>query len=253
MTASADGNDPAAPNRRGFHTTRWSLVQRAGRPEPGGEARVALEELCEAYWYPLYAYVRRSGRDVEEARDLTQSFFVRLLEKREFSGADPERGRFRTYLLQGLRFFLSHERERELALKRGGGRVPVSLELDFDGADTRYRAEVSHEDTPERAFQRAWAEELLARVQSELAEEYAARGQAERFEALQPLLAAAGDGPTHAELATRLGLSEGGSKVALHRLRQRFGDRLRDAVAETVTDASDVDEELRSLLAVLGN
>lgn len=226
--------------------TRWSVV-RAAAATPSPRAQAALGELCEAYWYPLYAFVRRCGHGPDEALDLTQSFFVRLLEKREFGAADPDRGRFRTFLLRGVRYFLANEREREGALRRGGG--VTKLSLDASSADARYALEPADETTPERLFDRAWARSLVDGVLEELAEEYRERGKAELFELLRPTLTDAG--PPRAELAARLDATENAVKVAVHRLRARFRERLRGAIADTVDGRADVEDEIRYLLEAL--
>ena len=231
-----------------FLTTRWSVVRNAGRASASSSA--ALSELCEAYWYPLYAFVRRSGHGADEARDLTQGFFARLLEKREFEGADPERGRFRTFLLNGMKFHLANEREKARALKRGGGRAPLSI--DHGQADSRYGLEATDELTPERLFERAWALALVDRVLDALGEEYAARGKGALFDALRSTLTG-GAGESRAELAERLDTTENALKVAIHRLRARFGERLRGEIADTVADEADIEDELRHLFDVLGS
>lgn len=238
------------PGRRveRFLTTRWSVVQAAGE-EDSPASREALARLCEAYWYPLYAFVRRSGHDAAAARDLTQGFFARLLEKRDLAAADPGRGRFRSFLLANLKFFLANERERQGALKRGGGRAPFSM--DFEGADSRFGLEPAHGETPERAFERTWALALLERVLELVGREYARRGQGELFEALRPELTGA-EPESRRALAERLSMTEGALKVALHRLRRRYGDALREAIAETVADPSEVDREIGALFEVLG-
>lgn len=237
---------------RRFLTTRWSVVLQAGRAGPaegaGAEdARAALEHLAQSYWSPLHAYVRRRGYGEEEARDLTQDFFARLLERRDVATVSPERGRFRSFLLTALQRFLINAEERGRAEKRGGGRAPLSL----DGADGEAFAP-SHAETPERAFERAWAGAVLERTLERLAADYAERRQAPLFEALREHLVAGGEGTPHAELGRRLGLSEGAVKVALHRLRARYRAELRREIADTVADPADVDDELRRLFDALG-
>jgi RNA polymerase sigma factor (sigma-70 family) len=228
-----------------FATTQWSLVL-AARDGTEGEARQALESLCEAYWYPLYAYVRHRGHDAEESRDLTQAFFAHLL-GRDFLGAvDRSKGRFRSFLLASLENFLSHARDRERALKRGGG--ARLLPLDTDTAETRYRQEPVERLTPELVFERRWGltvmERAMERLQAESADE------PERFERLKPCLTGSDHAP-YREIAEGLGTSETAVKAAVHRLRQRYGRLLREQIAETVADTAEVDDELRHLLGVV--
>jgi RNA polymerase sigma-70 factor (ECF subfamily) len=233
--------------RGGFETTQWSIVLAAGRGA-SGDAREALAALCERYWYPVYAFVRGRGHGADEAEDLTQAFFAKLLEKRYVRDADPERGRFRSFLLAAVTHFLSNERDRETALKRGGGRAVVSL--DAENAEGRYRLEPSHDMTPERVFRRRWALTLLERAVVRLREEAERAGQAERFERLKACLT--GDAVPHAEVAAALGMSEGAVKVAVHRLRRRYRELLRAEIADTVANPAAVDDELRELFAALG-
>jgi RNA polymerase sigma-70 factor (ECF subfamily) len=229
-------------------TTRWSLVAAAKDPA-APHAREALAELCRLYWFPVYAYVRRRGHDHHAAQDLTQAFFARLLERNDLAAADRTRGRFRSYLLTSCQHFLSNERDRETAKKRGGGRA--RLPLDFADADTRYSHEPADMQTPERAFDRQWALGLLDRALGELRSEYADSGRARLFDALKCCLAGGAD-VAYADLAGRLGMTEGAVKVAVHRLRQRYRDRLRGLIADTVATAEEVDDEIRDLFAALG-
>jgi RNA polymerase sigma-70 factor (ECF subfamily) len=231
-----------------FDSTRWSIVLAAAR-DPSERARAALSDLCETYWYPVYAYVRRRGHAPDEAEDLTQAFFAKLLEKRYVRDADPERGRFRSFLLAAVKHFLSNERDRVEALKRGGGRPLVSLDLET--AEGRYRVEPSHDVTPERVYERRWALTLLDRTLARLRAEYERAGQAPRFERLKGYLTGEASGG-YAEAMAALGLSEGAVKVAVHRLRRRYRELLRAEIAETVEDASAVEGELRALFAALG-
>jgi RNA polymerase sigma-70 factor (ECF subfamily) len=227
-----------------FHTTRWSVVLTAGHRD-GPAARAALETLCAAYWYPLYAYVRRRGIASEDARDLTQSFFAQLLERNDCARADRDRGRFRAFLLASLRHHLANEWDRERAAKRGGGATPAPLDL--DGAEERYALEDDRELTPEQHFDRTWALEVLEKALALLQSEYAARGQAELFAALSATLTAGEASESYAAIAARLGSSEGAIKVAAHRLRERYRETLRAEVAGTLADPSLVDEELAAL------
>jgi RNA polymerase sigma factor (sigma-70 family) len=230
-----------------FATTRWSLVAAAQDPA-APESRQALADLCAAYWYPVYAYVRRRGHDHHHAQDLTQAFFARLLEKNDLADADRTRGRFRSFLLTACQHFLANQHDRATAKKRGGGRSHVAL--DFADADQRYSHEPAHDDTPERLFDRRWALDLLDRALTELRAEYEESGRGKLFEALKGTLT--GGTEAYAELAQSLDLTEGAVKVAVHRLRQRYRDRLRAAIAETVEKPEDVDDEVRDLFAALG-
>jgi RNA polymerase sigma-70 factor (ECF subfamily) len=231
-----------------FATTHWSLVLAArGRPSP--DARAALADLCRVYWYPLYAFVRRSGHDATTAEDLTQEFFARLLEKGWLGQADRTKGRFRSFLLAACKHFLTNERDRARALKRGGGKPP--LPIDFGGADQRYAREPADELTPERLFERRWALALLDQVLADLRTEYAAVGKGALFDRLKAHLGGAADSAPYESVAAELGMTAGAVKVAAHRLRQRYRDRLRDAIARTLDDPAAVDDEIRHLFAVL--
>jgi RNA polymerase sigma-70 factor (ECF subfamily) len=210
-------------------------------------AREALEELCRAYWYPLYAFVRYRGYSADDAQDLTQSFFVRILEKGGFASADPERGRFRSYLLGAMKHFLANEWHRARAKKRGGG--VTLLSWDALEPEARYALEPARPTDPDAGFDREWALEATARAMEKLRAESEARNKGELFEALQGSLT--GEEPPRSETAARLGMTEGALKVAVHRLRQRYRELLRAGIAETVADPSDVDDEMRHLVAAL--
>jgi RNA polymerase sigma factor (sigma-70 family) len=229
-----------------FPTTLWTVVQNVGRDDPA-RARAALAQLCQAYWYPLYSFVRRRGYAPHDAQDLTQGFFAQLLEKRGLEGVDPERGRFRTFLLASLKHFLANEWDRTHALKRGGGLTILSL--DEESAESRYRLEPSHPMTPERHFERQWALTLLDQVLQTLQEEYHTEGKGDLFEELKTVLD--GQPGAYADMAARLRRSEGAIKVAVHRLRHRYRKLLRARIAATVGER-DVEDELRHLLAALG-
>lgn len=214
------------------------------------EAQDALAKLCQQYWAPLYGFVRQRGHSVEDARDLTQGFFAKLIEKRYVAQADLDRGRFRTFLLASLKHFLSHERGRRAAQKRGGGRTILSL--DFESAEKAYACEPSTDVTPERLFERRWALTVLQRALVSLEQEHREAGRLEEFERLRPFLTGDGETPTYAQLATEIGGSEGAIRVAVHRLRRRFRSALKEEVAQTVGDAADADDELRQLFEALG-
>jgi RNA polymerase sigma-70 factor (ECF subfamily) len=208
-----------------------------------------LETLCHRYWYPLYAYVRRRGYGPEDAEDLTQGFFARLLEHRYLALADPARGRFRTFLLCSLNHHLANEHARATRQKRGGGARPVSWhELDAEG---RYAVEPLDLETPEMLFERRWALTLIEQALARLRAEYAARGRAELYDSLKPYVWGDHNTATRAQVATALGLSEEAAKKAVQRLRQRFAEALRREIAQTVSTADEVDEERRHLLELL--
>lgn len=230
-----------------FPTTLWTVVLHAGRDEPV-QAQAALAQLCQAYWYPLYSFVRRRGYSPHDSQDLTQAFFAQILEKRGLEQVDPEQGRFRTFLLAAMKNFLANDWDRSNARKRGGGQVIMSL--DQESAESRYQLEPSHDLTPERHFERQWAMTLLDQVLATLREEYHADGNRDLFEELKAVLA--GQTAGHADMAARLGRSAGAIKVAAHRLRRRYRELLRARIAATVGDGG-VDDELRHLLGVLGS
>ncbi len=229
-----------------FPTTRWTLVVAAGDPRRK-EARSALVSLCENYWYPLYAYLRRRGHPSDQAQDLTQEFFTRVLEGRYLDRADPEKGRFRSFLLSSLKFFVADEEDRQRAHKRGGGQL-VSLE--FSSGEERYQREPSHDETPERVFERRWALLVLDRVVERLRDEFVQHGRPEHFERLKIFLLGQSDAP-YAALAREMNTSEGALKVAIHRFRKRYRELFRQEIADTVADPAEVESELRYLAAAL--
>jgi RNA polymerase sigma-70 factor (ECF subfamily) len=239
------------PSPARFPTTHWSQVARAGGPATP-EERAAFAELCGIYWYPIYALIRRKGHGADEALDLTQDYFVRLLEKGTIAAADPVKGRFRSFLLADCSFFLADRRDRDNAQKRGGGR-PV-LSIDARDAEGRFLREPSHDETPERMFERDWALALITRVFDKLERHYDKTGRSELFRRLKPLVSSDPDAACRVAVAAELGLTDGNLRVALHRLRARFAASLREEVAATLRDAGDeaVKEELQALFAVLG-
>jgi RNA polymerase sigma-70 factor (ECF subfamily) len=238
---------PLAP--QSFRTTHWSVVLAAARRESAG-CDEALQTLCETYWPPLYAFIRRRGHSAHEAEDLTQEFFSKLLEKDYLHNVGPEKGRFRTFLLVCLKRFLANEYDRATALKRGGGQRPISF--DFGHAERQYSLEPAHELTAERLFERRWALTLLEQVLSRLQREMHAAGKGELFDGLKIYLAAQQHAPPHAETAAALAMSDGAVKVAVHRLRQRYRRLVREEVQRTVGENDDVDEEISRLLAAFG-
>jgi DNA-directed RNA polymerase specialized sigma24 family protein len=236
------------PRGARFPTTCWSRVAQASDPcDP--EARAALEGLARDYWYPLYAFVRRRGFGADDAGDLVQGFFADLLERRDLACADRTRGRFRSFLRGACAHYLSHHRDREGALKRGGGRRV--LPIDVPGAEGRYVNEPAHELTAERLFERRWALDLLGRVLARLEVEAAEAGRAELFSRLRPALEGDDRAESYREIGAALALSEGAVKVAAHRLRARYRDVLREEVSRTVADPAEIDLELSELIASL--
>lgn len=232
-----------------FATTQWSLVLRANRDSDSSTA--ALATLCERYWFPLYAFVRRRGVSVHEAQDLTQDFFARLLEKNSLAAASPERGRFRAFLLTSLKNFLTNEWEKARAQKRGGGVPAISLQLTLDSAESRLSLEPAHHLTPDHCFERQWALLLLEVVMKRLQEEQTSAGKAQHFELLKESLAGGAERLPYPAIATELGTSEDAARQAASRLRKRYREILREEVSHTVERAEDVDDEIRSLFQVL--
>jgi RNA polymerase sigma-70 factor (ECF subfamily) len=242
--ASRDNSNYARP----FATTQWSVVVSAGQSDCA-ESRRALAALCEAYWYPLYAYVRRKGHAPDDAQDLTQAFFAELLEKDRLHLADQERGKFRSFLLASLNHFAAKRWRAARALKRGG--PSPRLSLDFAAAEANYAHEPFHEMTPERVFERRWALTLLSNAVNRLRDEYETRGKLVLFEHLKDHLAGDSQALPYRELGDRLRMTEGAVKVAAHRLRSRCRELLRAEIAETVAGPEEIDEELRSLFSAL--
>jgi RNA polymerase sigma-70 factor (ECF subfamily) len=229
-------------------TTHWSVVLTAGHSDTT-RTRAALETLCQAYWHPLYAYVRRAGYSREEAQDLTQEFFARLLAHNTVARADPARGRFRSFLLASLKHFLANEWAKARAQKRGGGAQVLPLE--FDTAEARCAQPASPGDTPDRAFDRQWALALLHVVLGRLRQEYSDAGREDLFLGLKDTLSGERTEISYRGLGVRLGMSEAGVKVAAHRLRRRYRELLREEIANTVATPEEVEEELKHLFAAL--
>lgn len=238
--------DPRVPVPRSFATTQWSLVLCAGKGGETESAQHALAELCERYWYPVYAYVRRSVPDVSTAQDRTQSFFVHLLEKRTVEHATPERGRFRNFLLKAVQHFLINEYQHGQALKRGGGIRPLSL--DWEAGESQWSIAASHNVTAEKLFDRQWALLILQRALDRLRDDYESTGRGALYRELQGSLtgeesvAAANETPPPATDAAR---------QALRRMRKRYRELLRDEVGQTLDSAGDIDDEIRRLFAIL--
>ncbi len=237
-----------SPSAARFPTTSWSRVGRAGDPADSA-ARVALNGLCRDYWYPLYAFARRRGLAPDDACDLVQGFLADLIERGDLAIVDRERGHFRTFLRAACGHYINHRRERDRALKRGGGRRSVSIDL-LD-AEGRYGCEPAHELTAERLFERRWALSLLENVLIRLESEMNGAGKAALFVKLRPMLEGDERAESYREIAMASGISEGAVKAAAHRLRARYRELLRAEVARTVADPAEVDAELAELLAAL--
>jgi RNA polymerase sigma-70 factor (ECF subfamily) len=231
-----------------FATTSWTIVAQA-RDESAPAARQALTELCQAYWYPMYAFLRRRGHSPDQAEDLTQGFFADLLARDSLKGVDPSKGKFRSFLLGSLQHYLSNRRDWDQRLKRGG-KIP-HLSLDFRDAERCYLREPAHEETPERLFDRRWALTLLARVLDRLEREVDSENKRPLFERLKPTLMGESDTATYAQLGTELGMTTGAVKVAVHRLRKRFRALLQDEIARTLADPGDFQEEINELFLAL--
>jgi RNA polymerase sigma-70 factor (ECF subfamily) len=247
--ASAGNEENIAPPEKWFATTHWSVVLAAGHDSaPGSQA--ALESLCRAYWYPLYAYVRRQGHSPEDAQDLTQAFFAKLLEKKSLRHAQKERGRFRTFLLTSLKNFLSHEWERAKTAKRGGGSIHLSW--DQTSAEDRYGLEPISDLTPEKIFEQRWALTLFQQALTRLRDESMAAGKGGRFEHLKAFLTDEPAAGAYQAVGERLGISSDSVAVSVHRLRQRYGELVREAIAQTVASPAEVQEELRYLINLIG-
>jgi RNA polymerase sigma-70 factor (ECF subfamily) len=250
MPYPADDPTPTQPDGGQFQTTHWSLVL-AARDRAAPQARAALADLCAAYWYPLYAFVRRKGHDPERAADLTQEFFARLLEKDYLRSVDPAKGRFRSFLLAACSHFLANQRDRAAARKRGGGRPPVSI--DVRDAEGRYRAEPAHDLTAERLFERRWALTLLDGVLEQLGGEFQRAGKGALYDRLKLVLVGAQEAVSYAQVGRELGMTEAAVKKAAQRLRGRYRELLRERIAATVGDPGQVEDEIRELFAVLGS
>jgi RNA polymerase sigma-70 factor (ECF subfamily) len=239
--------DPGVPQPI-FATTHWSVVLAAADGQ-SPRAGAALETLCRAYWYPLYAFLRRDGQKPEDAEDVTQAFFARLLERNDLAQVGREKGRFRSFLLAALKHFLCDEHDKQRAQKRGGGSEVISL--DAASAEERYRLEPADERSPDKLFERRWAMTVLEHAAARLRDIYSAEGNAALYDELKPFLSGDKAAPPYAEVAARRGLSESAVKSAIHRLRVRQRELIRDEVAHTVSTGGEIDDEIRHLIAVL--
>jgi RNA polymerase sigma-70 factor (ECF subfamily) len=231
-----------------FAATRWSVVLAAGHPS-SPDSRGALESLCRAYWRPLFTYVRRRVADTNEAQDLTQAFFAELLEKNYVRVANAQRGRFRAFLLTAFKHFLSKEWERAKAKKRGGGKTPLSI--DVESADSRCRVEPANELTADQLYERDWALTLLSHVMRRLEDEFVQSGRKPQFDELKGFLIGEHAGCTYSDIAAKLSITPVAAKMAASRLRRRYRELLRDEIAQTVAGPDDVEDEIRNLFATL--
>ena len=242
------GSEGTGPHGQAiFSTTNWSVVIEAQGQSPA--AQEALEKLCRTYWRPVYSFIRREGTGPDEAEDLTQSFFALLLERRNFDAVRKEKGRLRSYLLTSLKHFLVSEHRRAVTLKRGKGQQPVPLD-ELSGAE-RSDMEPADHLTADRIYERRWALTLMEQVLSRLKDEYCKAGNAVLFDSLKQLLPDEPEAPSRTEMASQLGITDNALRQALHRFRQRYQVLLREEIAHTVAIASDVEDELRHLIAVL--
>jgi DNA-directed RNA polymerase specialized sigma24 family protein len=237
-----------AAGPRVFATTHWSVVLAAGQGD-SGTAQCALETLCRAYWYPLYVYVRRKSYGPDEAQDLTQEFFAQLIAKEHLRLADRAKGKFRTFLLAMLDYFLAREWSRAHRQKRGGQFTFISLEQ--QAPEERYRLEPADNDTPEKKFLRQWALTVLEQAMNALERECRAHDKGVLFGEVKEMLSSERDGPAYAEIARRLNMGEGATRMAVLRLRRRYGELLRHEIAQTVGGPEEVEEEMRYLLSVM--
>jgi len=250
---AADDTIPFAAGHIGdptFHTTHWSAIL-AARGDDSTAAQAALCQLCQAYWYPLYAYIRRRGNPPEEAADLTQAFFARLIEKDYLGDLAPGTGRFRSFLLASLKHFLANEWDRAQTQKRGGGKPVISLDDNTD--EERFQLEPVDPVTPEILFERRWACTILEQVLGRLREEFVRTERTALFDELKVFLSADQAQVSYAQIGLRTGLKESTVKVAVHRLRRRYGELLRAEIASTVQDPHEVEDEVRHLIAVLSS
>ncbi len=246
MSAASASPAPGAV----FATTRWTMVLSAGAGS-SAHGDEALEQLCRAYWFPLYAHIRRRGHGADAAQDLTQGFFARLLERNDLAGLTREGGKFRSFLLIALNHFLSNEHEHASALKRGGGKTILSL--DDDTAEDRYLSEPSHSESPDKLFERRWALTLMENALGQLGGEQTVAGDTAVFAALRPFLSREPEPGEYAAISARLDVAPGTLAVRVHRLRGRYRQLVRAAVADTVDSPLEVEAEMRHLLAALGS
>jgi len=237
------------PKEQWFTTTHWSVVLAAAGQSGSPESAAALERLCRTYWYPLYAYVRRQGHGHHDAQDSIQEFFARFLEKNYLGAVGREKGKFRSFLLAALNHFLGDERDRENAAKRGGGKIPISL--DEENAESLYLLDQGSAAPPELVFEQRWAITVLEQGFSRLRDEFVVAGKADYFEQLKSFLTEGANAGDYARAGARLQMTGGAVAVAVHRLRQRYGELVRAEVANTVASPDEIEDEMRHLFAVL--
>jgi len=242
------GNAAGLRKQPVFVTTRWTVVLTAGGIDTT-QSRQALEHLCRTYWYPLYAYVRRRGYSAHDAQDLTQAFFARLLAQQSLAKADPDRGRFRCFMLTAMNHFLASEWQRGMAQKRGGGWAVLSLE--WAAAEQRFDLEPAIHSSPDKIFEKQWAMTLLEAVLNRLELEFQNAGKAAWFATLKPTLLGLRESQPYATLATQLGMNENAVNVAVHRLRKRYRELIRDEIANTLDSPEEIEAEMGHLLRVL--
>jgi RNA polymerase sigma-70 factor (ECF subfamily) len=247
-TGASQSSESVRP-REYFATTQWTVVFKAGSAD-STNASLALEKICKVYWYPLYAHIRRRGYAPEDAKDLTQGFFERLLKQNSFAHADPQRGKFRSFILGALNHFLADQCARARAGKRGGGKPLLSLDL--AAAEQRFDLEPADERSPDKLFDRQWATALLEEVLGRLAAEYRTDGKETLFTTLKATLAGSRESHPYAQLAVQLEMNEGAVRTAVHRLRKRYRELLRNEIAGTVHADADVNDEIRYLLLISG-
>lgn len=246
--SAAVPNDSRASRAGRFATTHWSIVLAAANPA-SAKSLDALTALCEAYWYPLYAFVRRNGHNPEDAQDLTQEFFARLVEKNHLAAVARDKGRFRSFLLASLKHFLANEWDKACAQKRGGGQS--FIRLDDTSAEGRYKLEPHDEASADKLFERRWALTLLERVLARLREEHAAAGKVKHFDALKSFIGGERGAEGYAAVGASLGMSVANVKVTVHRLRKRYRELLRDEIAQTVGSEPEIEDEIRHLFSAL--
>ena len=244
---TTESSKPRGTSR--FNETHWTMVLAAGQKD--SRAKAALQELCQIYWYPLYAFVRRQGHSKCDAEDLTQEFFVRLLARDDLAMVDREKGKFRSFLLASMKHFLANEWDRAQAQKRGGGKRILSINL--EDSELKYAMEPTHVITPDKLYDRRWAMTVLEQVMAKLRNEMRAEGKTDQFEQLKTFLAGSKEDVRYSEVAENLGLSEAAVKTAVHRLRKRYRRLLIAEIADTVEAQHDVEQELRHLLAALAD
>jgi len=250
MQENTEGFRGSIPGRNHeFQTTLWMTVAEASRQDGSREAQQALEKLCRTYWYPLYVFLRRQGKSAEDAEDLTQAFFGHMLEKNALRNADPDRGRFRTFLLTSLKNFVTDQWKKDNAVKRGGG--ARLIELDAEVAENRYRYEPVERLDPEKLFERRWAMTLIEEVLGQLEAEYSLKGKADLFRAIQPFLMDKKTEIPQTELATRLGMKEATLNTEVFRLRARYRELFRYEIAQTVAHADQIENEMRDVFAAI--